>query len=132
MNTTPTAEQVDELLRHCDPGAERKIWVEIGMALHDWDDGEEGRSRWHGWSSRGATYNRVEAGAVPGNLELRRHIQEDALPRGKRHMGAGVLPDLPAPESPRLGADAAAAEKRRNPLAAARSQDSHFHRGCLA
>jgi P4 family phage/plasmid primase-like protien len=43
-------EDVDELLKHVDPGCKYNTWRNIGYAIHDWDDGTQGKDLFIEWS----------------------------------------------------------------------------------
>jgi hypothetical protein len=45
---------VESALRAVSADCDYKVWVEIGMALHDWDD-HEGLALWEAWSQTGGT-----------------------------------------------------------------------------
>jgi len=51
----PDEAKVQGALNHLDPDMGRKEWVEIGMALHDWDSSQAGLGMWREWSRQSKT-----------------------------------------------------------------------------
>lgn len=50
-----TRDCIAKMLDHLDASCGRKEWIDVGMALHDWD-AEEGYSLWDEWSRRSEKY----------------------------------------------------------------------------